>query len=84
MTGRIERCARAKTPGLAGNTETHRRTSVAEVVTKIKVELESEEYCKVVKDVSDNFAEIQRLLQLNADLLVDVLKSVRCKTIKPD
>lgn len=57
---------------------------MAEVVTKIKVELESEEYRKVVKDVSDNFAEIQRLLQLNADLLVDVLKSVRCKTIKPD
>ena len=57
---------------------------MADTVTKIKVELESDEYREVVEKVSNNFAEIQRLLQLNADLLGDVLKSVSCKTIKPD
>ncbi len=57
---------------------------MSESVTKIKIELESEEYRQVVEKVSNNFAEIQRLLQLNADLLGDVLKGVSCKTVKPD
>lgn len=55
---------------------------MSESVTTIKIELESKEYIEVVEKVSNNFTEIQRLLQLNADLLGDVLKSVRCKTVK--